>query len=167
MAFGHTLDSHLGLNVSLVFSAGLTTLSTLLCCFLLCCIGCIWPSRLIFFRSISSDPPHVMSPPSNLHWFLPFIHFFPFDFHLLSLPLFKLYVVFPFLLQLSCLPLSELHFWIPIVCIVSPFLQAENILEQAQLESTTLALQYLVGWWRGKKNYPPVMINIAMENHWL
>ena len=69
--------------------------------------------------------PHIMSPPSNLHWFLPCIlhlsnvppsklHLlFLFFLHLQFLPLFNLHFAFPFFLQLSCVPLSDLHFPIP------------------------------------------------------
>ena len=69
--------------------------------------------------------PHMMSPPSNLHWFLPCVlhlsnvplsklHvFFKLFLHLPFLPLFNLHFAFPFFLQLSCVPLSDLHFPIP------------------------------------------------------
>ena len=93
--------------------------------------------------------PHIMSPPSNLHWLLPCIlhlsnvppsklHLlFLFFLHLQFLPLFNLHFAFPFVLQLSCVPLSDLHFPIPFFCIVSPFF-SRCILEQAQFDSTIL-----------------------------
>ena len=76
-----------------------------------------------------------LSPPSNLHWFLPCIlhlsnvppsklHLlFLLFLHLQFLSLFNLRFAFPSFLQLSCVPLSDLHFPIPFFCIVSPFFQ--------------------------------------------
>ena len=70
-----------------------------------------------------------LSPPSNLHWFLPCVlhlsnvppsklHWlFLFFLHLQFLSLFNLRFAFPFFLQLSCVPLSDLHFPIPFVYI--------------------------------------------------
>ena len=72
--------------------------------------------------------PNIMSPASNLHWFLTCIlhlsnvppsklHLlFLFFLHLQFLPLFNLHFAFPFFLQLSCVPLSNLHFPIPFFC---------------------------------------------------
>ena len=63
-------------------------------------------------------------------------------------PIFFAIVIFDFLklaffisifLHLSFLPFFELHFFNPIVCIVSAFFQAENILEQARFDITSLA----------------------------
>ena len=107
-------------NASFVFCAGFTTLSRLICCFHVCCIW-HFPFSLVAFPM----SPHMMSPPSNLHWLLPCIlhlsnvppsklHLlFLFFLHLQFLPLFNLHFAFPFFLQLSCVPLSDLHFPIP------------------------------------------------------
>ena len=71
--------------------------------------------------------------------------------------IFAPFQVFPFVLQLSGLPLSDLHFWIPFACMVSPFFQDVNILEQAQFDSTTLALQYFsgLGGWFSRVDQDP------------
>ena len=93
---------------------------------------------------------HIMSHPSNLHWFLPcalhlsnvplskFHLLFLCFIHLQFLPLFNLHFAFPFYLQVSFVPLSDLHVPIPFFGIVSPFFKDVNILEQAQFDSTNV-----------------------------
>ena len=93
---------------------------------------------------------HIMSHPSNLHWFLPCVlhlsnvplsklHLLFLCFiHLQFLPLFNLHFAFPFFLQLSCVPLSDLHFPIPFFALFLRFFQDVNILEQAQFDSTNV-----------------------------
>ena len=85
--------------------------------------------------------PHIMSPPSNLHWFLPCVlhlsnvplsklHvFFKLFLHLPFLPLFNLHFAFPFFLQLSCVPLSDSHFPIPLFLHCFSIFQDVNILD--------------------------------------
>ena len=87
-----------------------------------------YTARCSKHSSHSLYSPNIMSPASNLHWFLPCIlhlsnvppsklHlFFLFFLHLQFLPLFNLHFAFPFFLQLSCVPLSNLHFPIPFFC---------------------------------------------------
>ena len=95
--------------------------------------------------------PHIMSPPSNLHWFLPCVlhlsnvplsklHvFFKLFLHLPFLPLFNLHFAFPFFLQLSCVPLSDLHFPIQFLLhCFSIFSRCKHPVSQAQFDSTTL-----------------------------
>jgi len=94
-----------------------------------------------------------LSPPSNLHWFLPCIlhlsnvppsklHLlFLLFLHLQFLSLFNLRFAFPSFLQLSCVPLSDLHFPIPfLLALFLYFFQDVNILEQAQFDSTIFDL---------------------------
>ena len=94
--------------------------------------------------------PHMMSPPSNLHWFLPCI------LHLSNVPPSKLHLLFLFFLHLqflhlfTCILLSHFfcncHVCLFLICIfqihffriVSPFFQDVNILEQAQCDSTNI-----------------------------
>jgi len=99
----------------------------------------------IFFSQL------LFSPFSNLHFSIPFflqLSSLPFSNLHCSIPFLFAIVIFDFLklaffisifLHLSFLPFFELHFFNPIVCIVSAFFQAENILEQARFDITSLA----------------------------
>ena len=103
--------------------------------------------------------PHIMSPPSNLHWFLPCV------LHLSNVPLSKLHLLFLFFFHLqfwlfpTCILLS--HFSAIVMCASFRFafsnsiflalfhfstFQDVNILEQAQFDITTvIKFQYVAG----------------------
>ena len=70
----------------------------------------IFPVPWLHFICLYS--PHIMSPPSNLQWFLPCV------FHLSNAPHSKLHLLFTCFLHLQCLPLFNLHFVFHFFCIV-------------------------------------------------
>ena len=94
--------------------------------------------------------PHIMSPPSNLHWFLPCV------LHLSNVPPSKLHLLFLFFLHLQFVASFQLAFCFPICSAIvmcasfrfafSIFLhcfsifQDLNILEQAQFDSTIVVI---------------------------
>ena len=92
-------------NVSLVFCAGFTTLSRLICCFHVCCIWHVPFSLVAFHRPILSTYDvasfQLALVPSCI-------------LHLSNVPPSKLHLLFLFFLHLQFLPLFNWHFAFPV-----------------------------------------------------
>jgi len=98
-------------NVSFVFCAGfyyLVQANLLFHVVSMCAAFGTFPFPWLHFIRLYS--PHIMSPPSNLHWFLPCI------LHLSNVPPSKLHLLFLFFIHSQFLSLFNLHFAFPFFC---------------------------------------------------
>ena len=142
--------------VSFVFCAGFATLSRLICCFHVCCIW-HFPFSLVAFHLSIFSTYHVASFQLALVTSMcsSFVKCAPFQvaFALSIFPPFAIFASF----QLACCfpiffcnchvcPFQICIFQFHFVCIVSPFFQDVNILEQAQFDSTRLTKKLFLGF---------------------
>ena len=142
--------------VSFVFCAGFATLSRLICCFHVCCIW-HFPFSLVAFHLSIFSTYHVASFQLALVTSMcsSFVKCAPFQvaFALSIFPPFAIFASF----QLACCfpiffcnchvcPFQICIFQFHFFCIVSPFFQDVNILEQAQFDSTRLTKKLFLGF---------------------
>ena len=132
-------------NVSFVFCAGFTTLSRLICCFHVCCIW-HFPFSLVAFHLPIFSTYHVASFQLALvlSMYSSFVKCAPFQVAF-ALSIFPPFAIFASFQLAFCFPIFSaivmcasfrFAFSNSIFCIVSPFFQDVNILEQAQFDST-------------------------------
>ena len=131
-----------------------TTLSRLICCFML--FPCVLHLALSLFPGCISSVyilHHVASFQLALvpSMYSSFVKCAPFQvafaisiFHPFAIFVsFQLAFCFPIFLHFSCVPLSDLRVPIPFFGIVSPFFQVANILEQSQFDSIRIRMPTL------------------------